>query len=118
MNCTNPECGENTVRGEFTEAGLVRRCSVCGLKASDAKPQTTIDTAVVTSQLARVAQATTRKTERVNVIALAKTELASLKREIKRLEKLKAQAAELERLLTAARRTNDRGAVVALRKQG
>lgn len=129
MNCSNPDCGENTIVSEFRPEGLVRYCNRCKAPVAAAQkvaPQPAAPSggippvgASATKPDLALMRAAGQLTP-TKITALARARIAELNREIKHLKSLVRERDELKRLLTAAKKKpQDGGAVVRpLRKQG
>lgn len=125
--CANG-CGENTIISSFTPAGLVRACSNCGLRVATVDRATALQTPaqqepaapLVVSRTQPRAQPVEKPVKTQSILQQARARVAELEREIKRLERLRAERDELKRLLAASKKPSvESGAVVrALRKQG
>lgn len=122
MNCSNPECGENTIITELTQQGMKRRCCKCGAPVQMPVVEH-VATRPAPAELPRAA--TPRPTPTVtlttkSLVRDAKARIVELNRELKKLKLLTQERNELARLIKAAKqKPSDGGAVVRpLRKQG
>jgi hypothetical protein len=121
MDCTNPDCGENTIVSEMTPQGIRRYCNVCKVAlAATPKPVPVIAVPVPVAQPLKRASEPAAKLTPKTLLRDARARVAELNREIKRMKSLVKERDALKRLLSAAKKQPlDGGAVVRpLRKQG
>ena len=122
MNCSNSECGENSLITELTLQGLKRRCFKCGTPVQMPAVEQ-VATRAALDEPHRVAAPRPTPTGTLTTKSLvrdAKARIVELNREIKKLKLLTQERNELVRLIKAAKqKPSDGGAVVRpLRKQG